>query len=103
MHRYRTHTCGQLNEADIKSHVKLAGWIHSKRDHGSLLFIDLRDQYGMTQIVVDKKNEIFNLLENIKIESVIGVSGEVLARSKETINKKITTGEIEVVINPCLT
>ena len=60
MHQYRTHNCGELTEANIKTNVRLSGWIHSKRDHGSLLFIDLRDQYGITQIVVDKSNKIFN-------------------------------------------
>ena len=99
MHQYRTHNCGELTEANIKSNVRLSGWIHSKRDHGSLLFIDLRDQYGITQIVVDKSNKIFNLLEHIKVESVITVTGSVVSRSDETINKKITTGSIEVTIN----
>tara|TARA_Y100001970_G_scaffold291888_1_gene430853 strand:+ start:528 stop:2318 length:1791 start_codon:yes stop_codon:yes gene_type:complete len=99
VHQYRTHNCGELTDSNIKSNVKLSGWIHSKRDHGSLLFIDLRDQYGITQIVVDKSNKIFNLLEHIKVESVITVTGSVVSRSDETINKKITTGSIEVIIN----
>ena len=99
MHQYRTHNCGELTEANIKSSVRLSGWIHSKRDHGSLLFIDLRDQYGITQIVVDKNNKIFSLLEHIKVESVITVTGLVVPRSDETINKKIMTGSIEVTIN----
>ncbi len=99
MHHYRTHTCGELTETDINSKVKLSGWIHSKRDHGGLLFIDLRDQYGITQIVVDKNNTVFSLLEHIRLESVVKVSGEVISRSKETKNKKITTGDIEVLID----
>ena len=99
MHHYRTHTCGELTETDINSKVKLSGWIHSKRDHGGLLFIDLRDQYGITQIVVDKNNKVFSLLEHLRLESVVKVSGEVISRSKETKNKKITTGDIEVLID----
>ena len=98
MHKYRTHNCGELNESNIKSQVKLSGWVNSKRDHGSLLFIDLRDEYGITQIVIDKKNKIFQLLEHIKLESVITVIGKVISRSDETVNSKITTGGIEVVI-----
>ncbi len=99
MHQYRTHNCGELTEVNMESHVRLSGWIHSKRDHGSLLFIDLRDQYGITQIVIDKSNKIFNSLEDIKIESVITVTGCVVSRSNETINKKINTGGIEVIID----
>ena len=71
MHHYRTHTCGELTEININSEVKLSGWIHSKRDHGGLLFIDLRDQFGITQIVIDKNNKVFTLLEHLKVESVI--------------------------------
>ena len=98
MHQYRTHTCGELTETNINSEVKLSGWIHSKRDHGGLLFIDLRDQFGITQIVIDKNNKIFTLLEHLRVESVVTVSGEVVSRSKETVNKKIITGNIEVII-----
>ena len=96
MHQYRTNNCGELTQDNIGNLVKLSGWIHSKRDHGSLLFIDLRDQFGITQVVVDKKNKIFSLLDDLKIESVITVVGEVVARSSETVNNKITTGNIEV-------
>ncbi len=99
MHHYRTHTCGELTEININSEVKLSGWIHSKRDHGGLLFIDLRDQFGITQIVIDKNNKVFTLLEHLKVESVIKVLGKVIARSKETVNKKIITGDVEVLIN----
>ena len=74
MHQYRTHTCGELTETNINSEVKLSGWIHSKRDHGGLLFIDLRDQFGITQIVIDKNNKIFTLLEHLRVESVVTVS-----------------------------
>ena len=99
MHHYRTHTCGQLTEININSKVKLSGWIHSKRDHGGLLFIDLRDQFGITQIVIDKNNSVFVTLEHLRVESVVTVSGKVVARSNETINKKINTGNIEVLVN----
>ncbi len=99
MHHYRTHTCGQLTEININSKVKLSGWIHSKRDHGALLFIDLRDQFGITQIVIDKNNSVFVTLEHLRVESVVTVSGKVVARSNETINKKINTGNIEVLVN----
>ncbi len=99
MHQYRTHNCGELTEADINKTVRLSGWIHSKRDHGGLLFIDLRDQYGLTQVVIDKKNKIFSQLEDIKVESVISVYGKIILRSQETINKKIMTGSIEVAVN----
>ena len=99
MHHYRTHTCGQLTEININSKVKLSGWIHSKRDHGGLLFIDLRDQFGITQIVIDKNNSVFVMLEHLRVESVVTVSGKVVARSNETINKKINTGNIEVLVN----
>ncbi len=98
MHHYRTHTCGQLTEINIDSKVKLSGWIHSKRDHGGLLFIDLRDQFGITQIVIDKNNSVFVTLEHLRVESVVTVSGKVVARSNETINKKINTGNIEVLV-----
>ena len=74
MHHYRTHTCGELTETDINTKVKLSGWIHSKRDHGGLLFIDLRDQYGITQIVVDKNNKEFSLLEHLRLESVVTIT-----------------------------
>ena len=82
MHHYRTHTCGQLTEININSKVKLSGWIHSKRDHGGLLFIDLRDQFGITQIVIDNNNSVFMMLEHLRVESVITVSGKVVARSQ---------------------
>ena len=82
----------------MESRVRLSGWIHSKRDH-AVFFIDLRDQYGITQIVIDKSNKIFNSLEDIKIESVITVTGCVVSRSNETINKKINTGGIGVIID----
>lgn len=101
MHTYRTHTCNQLNTHHVGQTVKLSGWVHRKRDHGNLLFVDLRDHYGITQLVVSIENEKMKELVsvNIRNESVITVTGEVVARSKETINPRIATGEIEVKIN----
>ncbi len=99
MSKYRTHTCGELSLKDSKKNVFLSGWIHKKRDHGNLLFIDLRDNYGITQCVIDKKNNYFSELEKTQLETVIKVVGVVTARSKETINKDLETGEIEVNLN----
>ena len=95
---YRTHTCGELGEKNVNETVKLSGWVHSKRDHGGLLFIDLRDQYGKTQVVVDEKSSFFKELEHLRIESVITVSGKVVERSTDTINTKINTGKIEILV-----
>ncbi len=99
MIKYRTHTCGELNKSHKNSDVKLSGWINKKRDHGNLLFIDLRDNYGVTQCVIDKTNNLFSQLEKLNLETVIKVDGNVLERSTETINKEIKTGEIELKIN----
>ena len=98
MNKYRTHNCAELTINNIGKQTILSGWIHKKRDHGHLLFIDLRDHYGMTQCVIDNKNEHFSALEKIKLESVIRIEGEVVARTAETINKELTTGSIEVLI-----
>jgi aspartyl-tRNA synthetase len=122
MHKYRTHNCSKLNKSNVGQTVKLSGWVHSKRDHGSLIFIDLRDHFGLTQVVFDctqinpedgllsnadgkitepsVEAEVFLSLQKIKLESVITVVGEVIARSPEAINPKISTGEIEVKIKP---
>jgi len=97
--KYRTHTCGELNITQKDSKIILSGWINKKRDHGNLLFIDLRDNYGLTQCVVEKNNTIFRELEKLPLETVIKVDGKVVKRSKETVNKNIDTGEIEVVIS----
>ena len=97
MHPYRTHTCGALRLDDAGQTVRLSGWIHRKRDHGNLLFIDLRDHYGLTQIVADIEQPGFKTLEGLRLESVIIVTGKVVARSPETINDKLPTGRIEVV------
>jgi len=98
LHKYRTHTCNELNSKDKDKKVILSGWIHKKRDHGNLLFIDLRDNYGLTQCVIDKSNSGFNELEKLQLETVVKVNGNVVQRSKETINKDLSTGEIEIKI-----
>ncbi len=99
MHPYRTHTCGQLRLADKDQTVRISGWVHRKRDHGSLLFIDLRDHYGMTQCVIDTSSPLLGSVENIKNESVVTVTGKVVQRPDETANKKLPTGEIELDIS----
>ena len=98
MHTYRTHTCAALRKEDAGKQVRLSGWIHSKRDHGNLLFIDLRDHYGLTQCVVDTSSPCFAKLEKIRPESVIKVDGKVLVREGSTVNEKLPTGHIEVAI-----
>ena len=99
MNKYRTHTCGELTKLDKEKEISLSGWINKKRDHGNLLFIDLRDNFGITQCVIDKSNEIFKKIEKLSLETVIKITGIVIERSNETINKNISTGEIEVKIN----
>ena len=96
MHIYRSHTCAQLRKADVGSTVRLSGWIHRKRDHGNLLFVDLRDHYGLTQIVTDVDSEAFKVLEKARAESVVTITGDVVARAAETVNANLPTGEIEV-------
>ncbi|MGC6474436.1 MAG: aspartate--tRNA ligase [Candidatus Puniceispirillaceae bacterium] len=98
MHVYRTHDCGALGHADIGQTVKLSGWVHRKRDHGGVVFIDLRDHYGLTQCVVDSTDAAFGSAEQLRNESVITITGEVRARSEDTVNKALSTGEIEVQI-----
>jgi aspartyl-tRNA synthetase len=97
MHAYRTHSCAELNANDVGKTVRLSGWIHRRRDHGGVLFIDLRDHYGITQIVADEDNPVQKVLDSLRIESVVTVTGEVVARAPEAINPKLPTGEIEVV------
>mgnify|MGYP001384559539 FL=1 len=99
MNFYRSHNCGELNVKNIDQDVYISGWVNKKRDHGGLLFLDLRDEYGITQCVVNADNPSFNLIENLKLESVIKVSGKVLKRSDDTINPSLPTGEIEVLSN----
>jgi aspartyl-tRNA synthetase len=96
--KYRTHNCNELRKEQVNSDVVLSGWINKKRDHGNLLFIDLRDNYGITQCIIDKENSYFNQLEKTQLETVVKIEGKVVNRSKETINKEIDSGEIEVVI-----
>ena len=99
MNKYRSHNCNELRKDDLDKNISISGWINKKRDHGNLLFIDLRDNYGITQCIIDKENKNFLDLEKTQLETVIKVSGKVVNRSDETINKEIQTGEIEVVIN----
>jgi len=96
MHAYRSHTCAALRLSDVGQTVRLSGWVHRKRDHGHLLFVDLRDHYGITQIVTDTDSPAFQTLDRIRVESVVTIEGEVVARSKETVNPTLPTGEIEV-------
>ena len=96
MHAYRTHTCGALRAADVGQTVRLSGWIHRKRDHGGLMFVDLRDHYGLTQLVLSPETPGFSTIEHIRAESVIRVDGEVVARSPETVNPNLPTGEVEI-------
>ena len=96
---YRTHTCGALRLKNTKETVRLSGWVHRKRDHGQLLFIDLRDHYGITQCVIDSDSPFFHEAESIRLESVITVTALVVERTAETINSHMATGEIEVIID----
>ena len=98
MSKYRSHNCNELRKNDVGDEVIISGWINKKRDHGNLLFIDLRDNYGVTQCIIDKENPNFNELEKIQLESVIKINGKVVNRKDDTINKDIETGEIEVAI-----
>ncbi|OGV50126.1 MAG: aspartate--tRNA ligase [Lentisphaerae bacterium GWF2_44_16] len=97
MHRYRTHNCSELKKSDTGKKVKLSGWIHSVRDHGGIIFIDLRDHFGLTQVVIDPKREFYKALEHWRVETVVCFTGEVTERTPETINPKLETGEIELV------
>jgi len=99
LNKYRTHNCNELRKKNINKEIYISGWINKKRDHGNLLFIDLRDNYGITQCIVSKENKNFLDLEKIQLETVVKIEGKVVSRSDETINKDIETGEIEVAIN----
>ncbi len=96
MHAYRTHNCGELRAAQVGERVKLSGWVHRKRDHGNLLFVDLRDHYGITQVVTDIADEAFKALEGVRAESVVTVEGKVVARASEAVNPNLATGQIEI-------
>ncbi|HRX39290.1 MAG: aspartate--tRNA ligase [Parvularculaceae bacterium] len=98
MHAYRTQTCGELRKTHVGETVRLSGWVHRKRDHGGLLFIDLRDNYGLTQLVVEPEAPFFSEIERVRQESVIRIDGQVVARVGDTINPNLPTGEVEVRI-----
>ena len=98
MNKYRTHNCSELNENQINKDVCLSGWLHRKRDHGNLLFVDLRDHYGLTQCVIENNNKFFPILEKAKPESVLKIFGKVIGRAKGTENLDLKTGKIEVSI-----
>jgi aspartyl-tRNA synthetase len=98
MHAYRTHTCNALSRAETGQTVRLSGWVHRKRDHGQLLFIDLRDHYGITQLVIDNESAFFEDASQVRVESVITVAGLVVDRSAETVNPNLPTGAIEVQV-----
>ena len=99
MNKYRTHNCSELTISEINKQVTLSGWLHRKRDHGNLLFIDLRDHYGITQCVIENKNKNFKTLEKAKPETILKISGKVVKRGDGTENKELKTGKIEVIIN----
>ena len=98
MNKYRSHNCSELRKNDVGNKIVLSGWVNKKRDHGNILFIDLRDNYGITQCIVDKDNSNFTNLEKIQLETVVKINGIVVNRTKDTINTEIKTGEIEVAI-----
>ena len=98
MHPYRSHNCGELRDTNAGETVRLSGWVHRKRDHGNLLFVDLRDPFGITQCVIDTSSPIFETVEGARVESVLTVSGPVVTRSDETVNEAIPTGRVEVQI-----
>jgi len=98
MNAYRSHTCAGLTKADVGKTIRLSGWVHRVRDHGGVLFIDLRDHYGMTQVLADPDSAAFGDVEKVRSEWVIQIEGEVKARDEALVNKNIPTGEIEVFI-----
>src|SRR2546423_3192792 len=98
MHAYRTHTCGALRLTDAGQPARVSGWVHRKRDHGQLLFIDLRDHYGITQCVIDISSLLFQLADALRLESVVTITGRVAARSADAVNAKLDTGDVELGI-----
>ena len=99
MHPYRTHRCGDLRKSDVGSEARLSGWVHRKRDHGQLLFIDLRDHAGLTQLVFQPGTAPFAAAEGVRVESVVTVTGRVVARTPETVNAALPTGEVELAVD----
>src|SRR3954470_8725640 len=98
MHAYRTHTCGALRKSDVGQTVRLSGWVHRRRDHGGLIFIDLRDHYGITQCAIEPDRKGFPLVDTARSEWVLTLTGKVVARIDETVNKDLDTGEVEMRI-----
>src|SRR5437762_6136311 len=98
MHAYRTHTCGALRLSDAGGPARLSGWVHRKRDHGQLLFIDLRDHYGVTQCVIDVSSPLFAEVDALRLESVVSFTGRITARTADTVNPNLATGEVELVV-----
>src|SRR5690606_40083834 len=99
MHPYRSHTCGALRKEHVGQTVKLSGWVFRRRDHGRFLFIDLRDHYGVTQLVFHPERDFFEAATHLKYESVITITGHVIAREGNTINPAMPTGEVEIVVD----
>ena len=99
MHRYRTHTCGELRAGDVDRPARLSGWVHRKRDHGQLLFIDLRDNFGLTQCVVNASSPCFEAASGLRLESVVTLTGTVVARGPEAVNPRLPTGEVELAVD----
>src|ERR1051326_6187933 len=99
MHAYRTHTCGALRLSDAGSAARLAGWVHRKRDHGQLLFVDLRDHYGITQCVIDISSPLFAAVDGLRLAGVVSFTGKIVERSPDTVNPNLATGEVELVID----
>ena len=98
MHQYRTHTCGDLRKEHIGQSVKISGWVHSVRDHGGIIFIDLRDHYGLTQVVIDPSMPFYKGVDHWRIESTLSFTGKVVQRISEAINLKLKTGEVEILL-----
>ncbi len=101
MHAYRTHTCGQLRKTDVGAEVRLSGWVNRRRDHGGLIFIDLRDHYGITQCVIEPDAPAFAAVDAARSEWVLTLTGKVVARTPETVNADLATGEVELRIESC--
>src|SRR5687767_4388872 len=99
MHAYRTHTCGELRRANAGTAARLAGWVHRKRDHGNLVFVDLRDHYGLTQCVIDASNPHFAEAQDLKLETVVSLSGKVVPRAADAVNPKLPTGDVELAVD----